>query len=56
MKAKAERDYIAGLLAACLGDVRRAAGIAGVSRGHFYELLKKYGLDRLSSIPKFPTV
>ena len=23
------------------GDVRRAAGIAGVSRGHFYELLKK---------------
>ena len=56
MKAKAERDYIAGLLAACLGDVRRAAGIAGVSRGHFYELLKKYGLDRSSSIPKFPAV
>ena len=38
------------------GDVRRAAGIAGVSRGHFYELLKKYGLDRTSSIPEFPAI
>ena len=56
MKAKAERDYIAGLFAACKGDVRRAAGIAGVSRGHFYELLKKYGLDRTSSIPEFPAI
>ena len=56
MKAKAERDYIAGLSAACQGDVRRAAGIAGVSRGHFYELLKKYGLDRTSSIPEFPAI
>ena len=56
MKAKAERDYIAGLFAACQGDVRRAAGIAGVSRGHFYELLKKYGLDRTSSIPEFPAI
>ena len=43
MKAKAEREYIAGLFAACQGDVRRAAGIAGVSRGHFYELLKNTG-------------
>ena len=56
MKAKAERNYIAGLFAACQGDVRRAAGIAGVSRGHFYELLKKYGLDRTSSIPEFPAI
>ncbi|MFR6518329.1 MAG: sigma-54 dependent transcriptional regulator [Bilophila wadsworthia] len=56
MKAKAEREYIAGLFAACQGDVRRAAGIAGVSRGHFYELLKKYGLDRTSSIPEFPAI
>lgn len=46
MKAKAEREYLAGLFAACGGDVRRAAGIAGVSRGHFYELLRKYGLER----------
>lgn len=44
------------LFAACQGDVRRAAGIAGVSRGHFYELLKKYGLDRTSSIPEFPAI
>ena len=49
MKAKAERDYLAGLFAACGGDVRRAAGIAGVSRGHFYELLRKYGLERTAS-------
>ena len=46
MKAKAEREYLAGLFASCGGDVRRAAGIAGVSRGHFYELLRKYGLER----------
>lgn len=49
MKAKAERDYLAGLFAACGGDVRRAAGIAGVSRGHFYELLRKYELERTPS-------
>ena len=46
LKADAEKAYIAGLFAACGGDVRRAAGIAGVSRGHFYELLRKYGLER----------
>ena len=46
MKAKAERTYLAGLFAACGGDVRRAAHIAGVSRGHFYELLRKYELER----------
>lgn len=44
MKAQAEAAYVADLLAACCGDVRRAAAVAGVSRGHFYELLKKYGL------------
>ncbi len=46
MKAKAEKTYLAGLFAACGGDVRRAAHIAGVSRGHFYELLRKYELER----------
>ena len=24
------------------GDARRAAGVAGISRGHWYELVKKY--------------
>lgn len=48
MKARAEKSYLADLLSACSGDVRRAAGIAGVSRGHFYELLKKYELERMS--------
>ena len=46
LKARAEKDYIARLFAACGGDVRRAAGIADISRGHFYELLKKYELER----------
>ncbi len=46
MKAKAEKNYLSGLFAACGGDVRRAANIAGVSRGHFYELLRKYELER----------
>ena len=44
MKAHAEKNYVAELLAACRGDVRQAASIAGVSRGHFYELLRKYQL------------
>lgn len=44
MKARAEERYLTELLAVCLGDVRRAAGIAGVSRGHLYELLRKYEL------------
>lgn len=51
MKAKAERDYLSSLFAACGGDVRRAAGIAGVSRGHFYELLRKYELERMPMPP-----
>lgn len=54
MKAKAERDYLSSLFAACGGDVRRAAGIAGVSRGHFYELLRKYELERMPMPPGRP--
>lgn len=43
-KAEAERHYVAVLLAKTEGDMRKAAKIAGVSRGHFYELVKKHEL------------
>lgn len=42
-KTQAELAYLRKLLPACHGDVRRAAAMAGVSRGHLYELLKKHG-------------
>lgn len=44
IKARAEACYIRALFEACSGDARTAARKAGVSRGHFYELLRKYGL------------
>ncbi len=43
-KAQAERHYVATLLTTTQGDIRQASKIAGVSRGHFYELVKKHGL------------
>lgn len=56
MEVKAERGYITGLFAACRGDVHRTVGIAGALCEHLYKLLKEYGLDRTSSIPKLPAV
>lgn len=41
-KAKAEADYVQKLMHQCHADVRAAAATAGLSRGHLYELLKKY--------------
>ncbi len=43
-KAQAERAYVAELLQKTEGDIRQAAKIAAVSRGHFYELVKKHDL------------
>lgn len=40
---EAERHYVARVRALCGDDARAAARMAGVSRGHWYELLKKYG-------------
>ena len=40
---EAERHYVAQVRTLCGDDVRAAARMAGVSRGHWYELLKKYG-------------
>lgn len=42
---KAERDYLEGLLHHTRKDVRKAADVAGVSRGHLYELLKKHEIN-----------
>lgn len=44
-KAKAESDYVEQLMQQSHGDVRAAAAIAGLSRGHLYELLKKYAVE-----------
>ena len=43
-KARAEETYVRRLMRLCGGDAREAATRAGVSRGHWYELLKKYPL------------
>lgn len=41
-KSQAEEEYVRKVLASCGGDARQAAATAGISRGHWYELLKKY--------------
>ena len=42
-KSKAEFEYVQRLMQYCRGDIRKAASLAGLSRGHLYELLKKHG-------------
>lgn len=43
-KARAENTYVRQVWDLSGGDVRRAAAVAGISRGHWYELMKKNGL------------
>lgn len=43
-KTRAEQDYVRKVWKLSNGDVRRAAEAAGISRGHWYELMKKTGL------------
>ena len=43
-KALAEENYVRRIWAASGADARKAAGMAGISRGHWYELMKKCGL------------
>ena len=38
--SRGEAMYVEQVLAHCRGDMRKAADIAGLSRGHMYELLK----------------
>ena len=42
-KNRAEQEYVRRLMSATGGDIRKAATLAGLSRGHLYELLKKHG-------------
>ena len=43
-KAQAEEAYVRRVWAVSGGDARKAATLAGISRGHWYELMKKCGL------------
>jgi len=43
---KAEREYVRMLLDRADHNMKRAAEVAGVSRGYLYELLKKHGMKR----------
>lgn len=43
---KAEREYVALLLEKTAGNMKKAAEVAGVSRGYLYELLKKHNMKR----------
>jgi len=49
MKAEAvahlSRDYIKGLLSLCKGNVSRAASRAGMDRGNFRRLMKRYEIS-----------
>ena len=45
-KTRAEAMYVEQVFEHCRGDIRKAADIAGISRGHMYELLKKHGNTR----------
>ncbi len=44
-KKYTEHTYVQRLMQQHKGDIRACAQIAGVSRGHFYELLKKHGIS-----------
>ncbi|MEG2171673.1 MAG: sigma-54 dependent transcriptional regulator [Desulfovibrionaceae bacterium] len=44
-KAHSEAEYVERLMRQSNGDVRAAATAAGLSRGHLYELLKKYHVE-----------
>ncbi len=44
-KKYTEQTYVQRILEQNKGDIRACAQVAGVSRGHFYELLKKHGVS-----------
>ncbi len=44
-KMQSEYNYMKQVIKQGDGDVRKCANIAGVSRGHFYELLKKHKIS-----------
>jgi two-component system, NtrC family, response regulator len=44
-KNASEKIYLSELVRQCGGEIPRILAISGLSRSHFYSLLKKYGLS-----------
>jgi two-component system NtrC family response regulator len=44
-KNASEKIYLSELIRQCSGEIPRILTISGLSRSHFYSLLKKYGLS-----------
>jgi two-component system NtrC family response regulator len=44
-KGTAEKVYLGELIRQCAGDLAQILNVSGLSRSHFYSLLKKYGLS-----------
>ncbi len=44
-KGASEKVYLSELIRQCDGNISRILSISGLSRSHFYSLLKKYGLS-----------
>lgn len=44
-KQKMERHYLEQIIAATNGDVKRILNLSGLSKSHFYSLVKKYGIQ-----------
>ena len=44
-KGASEKIYLSELIRQCGGEIARILAISGLSRSHFYSLLKKYGLS-----------
>ncbi len=45
IREKAERDYLIDILKKAEGNISRASKVAGLSRRHFYDKIKQYGID-----------
>ena len=44
-KQEMERHYLAQIIAATNGDIKRILNLSGLSKSHFYYLIKKYGIQ-----------
>ncbi len=44
-KGASEKIYLSELIRQCEGEISRILSVSGLSRSHFYSLLKKYGLS-----------
>lgn len=46
-KSQAEKAYVRQVWDMCAEDVRKASEVAGISRGHWYELMKKTACNKV---------